>query len=123
MKYLEKQQPHISESRRPGALEHTALGKMPAEVLQLIIQDLPAPTAAAISICCKQISRLLGNQYTRKLALNASDMMVFLRVLARDLLGHRVCRSCHKLYDVEKTRKIHHPWLSCPPIKMSCLIV
>jgi hypothetical protein len=105
MDYLKRQLSRLREWRRPAALESSVLGKIPLELLVQIIEYLPAPSAAAFSISCMQIKRLIGDPYLRNLAGRPANTLAFLDILALDLPDQVVCSSCQKLHKMENAAR------------------
>jgi hypothetical protein len=79
-------------------LESSVLGRIPLELLIQITEYLPVLSAAAFSISCMQIKRLIGDQYLRNLAGRPADKLAFLDILALDLPDQVVCPSCQRLH-------------------------
>ena len=74
----------------------------PNDLLIRIPDYLPTPSAAAFSICCMQIKRLVGDQCLEDVARQRpADTLEFLDLLALDLPDQVICYACHKLHEIK----------------------
>jgi hypothetical protein len=91
---------------RPIALESSALGKLPLELILRIAQFLPPDSASSFSLCCRPIYFTLGTQYLKALEENEQlDRYKFLTLLERELPNYIACYYCKKLHAINKARR------------------
>ncbi|KIN03676.1 hypothetical protein OIDMADRAFT_51625 [Oidiodendron maius Zn] len=105
MDYLKRLRSRLRELQRPDALGQAGLGTIPLEILQQIIEHLPDSSAAAFSICCIQIKRLVGDQYLEHLAGSPSSTADFLSLVAVDLPSQIACASCQRLHKIKNAAR------------------
>ena len=88
---------------RPIALESSALGKLPPELILYIARLLPPASASSFSLCCRPIYFILGTQYLKALEVDdQSDRYQFLTLLERELPNHILCYYCKKFHEISK---------------------
>ncbi|CAD6447590.1 0982420f-e90f-4abf-870a-73d87bb08a6f-CDS [Sclerotinia trifoliorum] len=80
------------------ALKIFRIEELPADVWIYILDQLPISSAAAASICSKNIRGKMGDRYLRLLVNRSDEMILFLKLLANDLPNHIACKSCLKLH-------------------------
>jgi len=91
--------------QRSNAQENSFLAKLPTELLQLIVNQLPVISAASFSLSCRHIYFLIGTQYLEKIATSHHETLVFLKLLEHDLPNQIVCDSCRKFHKIQDARK------------------
>lgn len=110
---------------RPIALESSALGKLPLELILRIARFLPPDSASSFSLCCRPIYFTLGTQYLKALEENEQlDRYKFLTLLERELPGCIACYYCKKLHAINKAHRhlYSNRYYSCAGDYSSCWI-
>jgi hypothetical protein len=87
------------------AVENSLLAKLPTELLQQVVNDLPVASAVSFSLSCRYIYLLIGTQYLENLATADHETLVFLKLVEHDLQNQIVCNSCRKLHRIQDARK------------------
>jgi F-box domain len=108
--------------QRPNALEKSILLKLPTELLEQIVNNLPVTSAASFSLSCRHIYLLIGTQYLENIATSSHETLVFLNLLEHDLPNQIVCNSCRKLHRIQDARKYtENGQRTFPPVEPDCL--
>lgn len=96
----------LSSRPRPIALELSALGKLPPELIIHIASFLPPDSAPSFSLCCRPIYFSLGTQYLKALEENEQlHRYKFLTLLERELPNYIACYYCKKLHAISKAHR------------------
>ena len=94
--------------RRPriNALESSSLGQLPVELILHITRFLDPASAASFSLCCRQISLIIGTQYLKALQHEdrQSELYEFLTLLEPGLPDQVLCYYCKKFHAIK------HAW-------------
>lgn len=85
---------------RPVALDSTAIGTLPTEIVCHIASFLSLDSAALFSLCCLQIFSTLGDGYLKALEKEESTRFKFLSILEPGLPEHILCYHCKKLHNI-----------------------
>jgi len=84
--------------------------RLPPEIILLIANMLPEPSAACLALCSRRLSDILGPGFWRSLQNEAPDVLLaFLSSLAKDLPQHFVCQECvclHRISTIKYPRII-----------------
>ncbi|TVY91759.1 hypothetical protein LAWI1_G003880 [Lachnellula willkommii] len=71
------------------------LHRLPPEIIVLIANVLPKPSAACLALCSRRLSHILGSGYRRSFQSEGTyALLAFLTSLAKDLPQHFACQQC-----------------------------
>lgn len=110
-----------SRRPRPIALESSALGILPHELILAIASFLPPESIPAFSLSCRPIHFILGMK-----PLADKDIYSSLKLLERDLPKHVLCYHCKKFHAIGEARRYSqtlwgaHRNISRPCLKANC---
>lgn len=91
---------------RPIALESSALGKLPLELILYISRFLPPESALSFSLCCRSIYMTFGTRYFKAIQEDEQfDRYTFLTLLERELPNYISCYYCKKLHAINKAHR------------------
>jgi hypothetical protein len=90
-----------------SGLPASAGGKMPVEVLNLIMEYLPLESRVAWTLTCKHFKSLLGTHHFADIDSKEKKLAV-LDVLARDLPNAIVCPICRRFHYMENIARYLH---------------
>jgi hypothetical protein len=73
--------------------------RLPREIILMVANMLPAPSAACLALSSRRVSHILGPGFWRSLRTEAPDILfTFLSSLAKDLPEHFLCQECARLH-------------------------
>lgn len=72
--------------------------RLPIELIQFIVQQLPLSSAASLSLCSKTISHVIGLQYRHNLSSQTLEKQDFLTIIERDHPRYWLCHVCTRLH-------------------------
>jgi hypothetical protein len=89
------------------ALEVSALGKLPIDLILHIAQSLPTDAAASFSLCCRPTYFILGAQSFKALEENGQlhHRYGLLMLLEREFPDHIACCYCKKLHAIKRAHR------------------
>ncbi len=96
------------ERKRPAALSSSVLNKAPVEILLCIIDYLPLEAAAAFSLSCMYLKRLLGTQHLLRVSSSTKGTLALLNLLALDLPDQVACSTCNRLHTIQNLRRYNN---------------
>ncbi|KUJ13591.1 uncharacterized protein LY89DRAFT_160375 [Mollisia scopiformis] len=74
---------------------------LPLDILLCIVAFLPAESAVALSLTCKQLKHLLWDDHSPTLGSSPKAKVALLELLALDLPNFIACSPCGRLHDIE----------------------
>lgn len=97
---------------RPIALESSALGVLPPELVLCIAQFLSPVSTLSFSLCCRPIHSLLKSQYVEiTKEVQNLDHYEFLTLLERDLPNYILCYYCERLHAMKNAHEyVYSNW-------------
>ncbi len=119
----------LSSRPRPIALELSALGKLPPELIIHVASFLPFDSAPSFSLCCRPIYFTLGTQYLKALENEQWHRYKFLTLLERELPNYIACYYCKKLHAISKAHGHLYPnrctshWIADIEHWIECLVL
>jgi hypothetical protein len=91
-----------TEAQVSNRWESELLSMFPVEIMHRIVDFLPLESVAALSICCKDLLRLLGTQHLSALHQGPpAHSSAFLSLVANDLPNHIACSHCIRLHSIQ----------------------
>lgn len=88
------------------SLDNSPFKKLPLDLVGYLAEFLAPSAAASLTLTCKPIRHILGNQYLDRLWARdfEPDRRTFLKLLDKDLPNHVVCSYCNQLHLGDKRR-------------------
>ena len=84
--------------------------RLPAEIILMVADMLPIPSAASFALCCRRLRHILGSGFWESLRSGQPDLhLEFLSSLEKDFPLHFLCQQCvclHQMVTIKWPRVI-----------------
>lgn len=87
-----------SRKKRRNKCLRSSLERLPVELLQSVLSHLSLSSTAALALCSRHMTYLIGTKSWDAVGKQRSERIEFLNYLEKDLPGYRLCNRCLKLH-------------------------